>query len=53
MALKVDQVFPEQQVRQLLPSVPYLLRFLFANPRSARSSGAGYLLPLAHGLHRM
>ena len=31
-ALLVDEVFPEQPVRQWVLSVPYLLRFLFALP---------------------
>ena len=30
-ALLVDEVFPEQPVRQWVLSVPYLLRFLFAS----------------------
>ncbi len=30
-ALLVDEVFPEQPVRQWVPSVPYPLRFLFAS----------------------
>ncbi len=40
-ALLVDEVLPEQPVRQWVLSFPFPLRFLFAS----RPEGAGYRLP--------
>ena len=41
-ALLVDEVFPEQPVRQWVLSVPYPLRFLFASrPRRTAETAGG------------
>jgi len=44
-ALQVDEVFPEQAVRQEVLSVPYPLRFLFASRPAIMGRGLGIVYP--------
>ncbi len=51
-ALLVDQVLPEQSMRQWVLSFPYPLRFMFAGRRSDRGRGSSAGTPSAVCFHR-